>query len=98
MLLTIFRRTLGIALFVITCASAAAQGQEIKVTLLGTGCPATQLDTTRLRLFKAALPRVPGGPSSPSTREGCTRIGADERWHENTARTAGAAPIPSEIR
>jgi ribonuclease Z len=39
MLLTIFRRALGIALFVITCASAAAQGQEIKVTLLGTGCP-----------------------------------------------------------
>ena len=39
MLMTIFRRTLGIALFVITCASAAAQGQEIKVTLLGTGCP-----------------------------------------------------------
>lgn len=39
MLLTIFRTTLGIALFVITCASAAAQGQEIKVTLLGTGCP-----------------------------------------------------------
>ena len=39
MLMTIFRRTLGIALFVIVCASAAAQGQEIKVTLLGTGCP-----------------------------------------------------------
>ena len=39
MFLTIFRRTLRIALFVITCASAAAQGQEIKVTLLGTGCP-----------------------------------------------------------
>jgi ribonuclease Z len=39
MLMTIFRRTLGIVLFVITCASAAAQGQEIKVTLLGTGCP-----------------------------------------------------------
>jgi ribonuclease Z len=39
MLMTIFRRTLGIALFVIVCPSAAAQGQEIKVTLLGTGCP-----------------------------------------------------------
>jgi len=39
MLMTIFRRTLGIALFVIVCASTAAQGQEIKVTLLGTGCP-----------------------------------------------------------
>jgi len=39
MLMTIVRRTLGIALFVINCASAAAQGQEIKVTLLGTGCP-----------------------------------------------------------
>jgi ribonuclease Z len=39
MLMTIVQRTLGIALFVITCASAAAQGQEIKVTLLGTGCP-----------------------------------------------------------
>ena len=39
MLMTIFRRTLGIALFVITSASAVAQGQEIKVTLLGTGCP-----------------------------------------------------------
>jgi ribonuclease Z len=39
MLMTIVRRTLGIVPFVITCASAAAQGQEIKVTLLGTGCP-----------------------------------------------------------
>jgi ribonuclease Z len=39
MLMTIVRTTLGIALFVITCASAAAQGPEIKVTLLGTGCP-----------------------------------------------------------
>jgi ribonuclease Z len=39
MLMTIFRRTLGIALFVITSASVVAQGQEIKVTLLGTGCP-----------------------------------------------------------
>jgi ribonuclease Z len=39
MLMTIFRRTLGIVLFVITCALATAQGQEIKVTLLGTGCP-----------------------------------------------------------
>lgn len=39
MLMTIFRRALGIVLFVITCASTAAQGQEIKVTLLGTGCP-----------------------------------------------------------
>jgi hypothetical protein len=38
------------------------------------------------------------GPSSPSTREGCARIGADEGWHENTASTAVAAPIPSEIR
>lgn len=36
---TIFRRTVRIALLVITCASTAAQGQEIKVTLLGTGCP-----------------------------------------------------------
>ena len=39
MLFTILRRTLRIALLVITCASTAAQGQEIKVTLLGTGCP-----------------------------------------------------------
>ena len=39
MLLTILRRTLGIALFVITYGSAVAQGQDIKVTLLGTGCP-----------------------------------------------------------
>ena len=39
-----------------------------------------------------------GGPSSPSTREGCTRIGADEGWRENPASTAVAAPIPSEIR
>jgi ribonuclease Z len=39
MLMTIVRTTLGIALFVITCASAAAQGPEIKVTLLGTGSP-----------------------------------------------------------
>ena len=39
MLMTIYRRALGIALFVITCASATAQGQEIRVTLLGTGCP-----------------------------------------------------------
>jgi ribonuclease Z len=36
---TICRRALGIALLVIACASAAAQGQEIRVTLLGTGCP-----------------------------------------------------------
>ena len=39
MLLTILRRTLGIALFVITYGSAVAQGQDVKVTLLGTGCP-----------------------------------------------------------
>lgn len=39
MLMTIFRRTLGIVLFVITWASTGAQGQEMKVTLLGTGCP-----------------------------------------------------------
>ena len=39
MLMTIVRTMLGIALFVITSASAAAQGPEIKVTLLGTGCP-----------------------------------------------------------
>lgn len=39
MLFTILRRTLRIAPLVITCASTAAQGQEIKVTLLGTGCP-----------------------------------------------------------
>jgi len=39
-----------------------------------------------------------GGPSSPSTRKGCIRVGADEGWRENTASTAVAAPIPSEIR
>jgi ribonuclease Z len=36
---TIFHRMIGIALLVITFAPAAVQGQEIKVTLLGTGCP-----------------------------------------------------------
>ena len=39
MLFTILRRTLRIALLVISCALTAAQGQEIKVTLLGTGSP-----------------------------------------------------------
>ena len=39
-----------------------------------------------------------GAPSSPWTREGGTRIGADEGWRETTAGTAVAAPIPSEIR
>src|SRR6185437_13529858 len=37
---TILRRMMGIALFAIAFTSATAQGQEIKVTLLGTGSPA----------------------------------------------------------
>lgn len=36
---TIVHRMIGIALLVITFTPAAVQGQEIKVTLLGTGCP-----------------------------------------------------------
>jgi len=32
------------------------------------------------------------------TREGCARIGTDEGRRDNTASTAVAAPIPSEIR
>ncbi len=36
---TIVHRMIGITLLVITIAPAAVQGQEIKVTLLGTGCP-----------------------------------------------------------
>jgi hypothetical protein len=39
----------------------------------------------------------PGGPSSPSTREGCTRIGPDGAWREIPARTSVAAPRPSEV-
>lgn len=39
-----------------------------------------------------------GSPSSPSTSEGCARVGADEGRRENTASNAGAAPIPPEIR
>jgi ribonuclease Z len=35
----IFRRVMGVVLFVATVVPAVAQGQEIKVTLLGTGCP-----------------------------------------------------------
>ena len=35
----ILHRMMGIALFAIALVPAAAQGQEIKVTLLGTGCP-----------------------------------------------------------
>jgi ribonuclease Z len=37
---TNLRRMMGIALFAIALGSASAQGQEIKVTLLGTGSPA----------------------------------------------------------
>lgn len=36
---TIFHRMIGIVLLVITFAPATVQGQEIKVALLGTGCP-----------------------------------------------------------
>jgi len=35
----ILRRMMGIALFALAFVPAAAQGQEIKITLLGTGCP-----------------------------------------------------------
>jgi ribonuclease Z len=35
----ILHRMMGVALFAIALVPAAAQGQEIKVTLLGTGCP-----------------------------------------------------------
>ena len=37
--LTIFSRAICVALLAIACASTVALGQEIKVTLLGTGCP-----------------------------------------------------------
>jgi hypothetical protein len=37
-------------------------------------------------------------PSSPTPREGRTRIGTDEAWRKNTASTVFAASIPSEIR
>jgi ribonuclease Z len=40
----IFRRMMGIALFAIALLPAAAQAQEIKVTLLGTGCPPAVMD------------------------------------------------------
>jgi metal-dependent hydrolase (beta-lactamase superfamily II) len=36
---TIFRRMIRVVLFVASVVPAVAQGQEIKVTLLGTGCP-----------------------------------------------------------
>jgi ribonuclease Z len=36
---TTFCRTVGLVLFVAVAAPTAAQGQQIKVTLLGTGCP-----------------------------------------------------------
>ena len=39
MVLTIVRRIIGIALFVVVLVPPAAQGQDIKVTLLGTGSP-----------------------------------------------------------
>jgi ribonuclease Z len=39
MVSTIVRRVIGIALFVVVLVPPAAQGQDIKVTLLGTGCP-----------------------------------------------------------
>jgi ribonuclease Z len=35
----ILRRMMGIALFALALVPAAAQGQEIKIALLGTGCP-----------------------------------------------------------
>ena len=35
----LLNRMIGIALFAIALVPAAAQGQEIKVILLGTGCP-----------------------------------------------------------
>jgi ribonuclease Z len=37
--LIIFSRAICFALLAIACASTVALGQEIKVTLLGTGCP-----------------------------------------------------------
>ena len=39
MVATIFRRVMRVVLFVAAVVPAVAQGQEIKVTLLGTGCP-----------------------------------------------------------
>ena len=36
---TIIRSVISIALFVVILVPPAAQGQAIKVTLLGTGCP-----------------------------------------------------------
>ena len=39
MVATVFRRVMSVVLFVATVVPAIAQGQEIKVTLLGTGCP-----------------------------------------------------------
>ncbi len=39
MVSTIFRSAMGIVLWIIALVPAAAHGQEIKVTLLGTGCP-----------------------------------------------------------
>ena len=39
MVATIFRRVMRVVLFVAAVVPAVVQGQEIKVTLLGTGCP-----------------------------------------------------------
>src|SRR5712691_9245580 len=39
MVSTLIRSVLGIVLFVVVLVPPAAQGQDIKVTLLGTGCP-----------------------------------------------------------
>src|SRR5215831_14281706 len=39
MVSTIIHRIIGIALFVVVLVPPVAQGQDIKVTLLGTGCP-----------------------------------------------------------
>lgn len=40
MVLMVYRRVLGVAMLLLACAATVAQGQDIKVTLLGTGSPA----------------------------------------------------------